>query len=114
VYRQAGIVLPRNAREQILTGEEVPYDFARMRPGDLLFYGTPASPGRRMVVSHVAMYFGDRKIIHSSQLVRINSLIPGEKDYYGRNILHVRRILGHLDEGELPAVYTKDSPAYFK
>ena len=99
VYRQAGIVLPRNAREQILTGEEVPYDFARMRPGDLLFYGTPASPGRRMVVSHVAMYFGDRKIIHSSQLVRISSLTPDGEDFYDRQPLAVRRILGHVDDG---------------
>jgi hypothetical protein len=62
----------------------------------------------------VAICIGTRKIIHASQLVRINSLIPGEKDYYGRNILHIRRILSHMTEGELPAVYTKDSPAYFK
>ena len=99
VYRQAGIVLPRNAREQIFTGEEIPYDFAQMRPGDLLFYGTPASPGRRMVVSHVAMYFGDRKIIHSSQLVRISSLTPDGEDFYDRQPLAVRRILGHVDDG---------------
>jgi len=100
VYRQCGIVLPRNAREQILTGEEIPYEFDRMQPGDLIFYGTPASPGKRMVVAHVAMYMGDGKIIHSSQLVRINSLVPGTPDYYERtNPLGVRRILGHVDDG---------------
>lgn len=99
VYRQCGIVLPRNAREQIYTGEEVPYDFDKMLPGDLLFYGTPASPGKRMVVAHVAMYYGDRKIIHSSQVVRISSLTPDGEDFYDRQPLSVRRILGHVDDG---------------
>ena len=100
VYRQAGIVLPRNAREQIYTGEEVPYDFAQMRPGDLLFYGTPANGNKKMVVAHVAMYYGEGKIIHSSQVVRISSLTPDGEDFYDRQPLAVRRILGHVDTGE--------------
>ena len=101
VYRQVGIVLPRNAREQIHTGEEIPYDFDRMLPGDLIFYGTPASGKKKMVVAHVAMYIGDKKIIHSSQVVRINSLTPDGEDPYERtNPLGVRRILGHVDTGE--------------
>ena len=101
VYRQCGIVLPRNAREQIHTGEEIPYDFDRMLPGDLIFYGTPATARKPMVVAHVAMYIGDKKIIHSSQVVRINSLVPEGEDYYERtNPLGVRRVLGHVDTGE--------------
>lgn len=98
VYRQCGIVLPRNAREQIRTGEDVPYDFDRMQPGDLLFYGTPARGSKPMVVAHVAMYYGDKKIIHSSQVVRISSLTPDGEDFYDRQPLAVRRILGHVDE----------------
>ena len=97
VYRQCGVVLLRTAREQIHTGEEIPYDFDKMQPGDLLYYGTPASPGKRMVVAHVAMYIGDKKIIHSSQVVRINSLVPGTDDYYDRELLGVRRMLGRVD-----------------
>ena len=100
VYRQAGIVLPRNAREQIYTGEPVPYDFAKMRPGDLLFYGTLNKDGSFRVVSHVAMYYGDRKIIHSSQVVRISSLTPDGEDFYDREPIAVRRVLGHVDTGE--------------
>jgi len=100
VYRQCGIVLPRNAREQIYTGEEVPYDFDQMLPGDLLFYGTPATAKKKMVVAHVAMYYGDKKIIHSSQVVRISSLTLDGEDFYDREPLAVRRILGHVDTGE--------------
>ena len=100
VYRQCGIVLPRNAREQIHTGEEIPYDFDKMLPGDLIFYGTPATKNKPMVVAHVAMYMGEKKIIHSSQVVRINSLVPEGEDYYERtNPLGVRRILGSVDNG---------------
>ena len=100
VYRQCGIVLPRNAREQIHTGEEIPYDFDKMLPGDLIFYGTPATARKPMVVAHVAMYYGDKKIIQSSQVVRINSLVPEGEDYYERtNPLGVRRVLGSVDNG---------------
>ncbi len=71
-----------------------------MLPGDLIFYGTPATKNKPMVVAHVAMYMGEKKIIHSSQVVRINSLVPEGEDYYERtNPLGVRRILGSVDNG---------------
>ena len=104
-YFMNGILLPRDASQQVKCGVEIPFE--DMQAGDLVFFGNTS-------VGHVAICIGDHKIIHASQLVRINSLIPGEKDYYGRNILHIRRILAHMDEGELPAVYIKDSPAYFQ
>ena len=113
VYRQCGIVLPRNAREQIHTGEEIPYDFAQMQPGDLIFYGTPATARKPMVVAHVAMYYGDRKIIHSSQVVRINSLIEGEPDYYSRKPIRACRIIGNQDCGK-GVVSIAQSGVYFE
>ena len=76
------------------------YDFDQMLPGDLLFYGTPATAKKKMVVAHVAMYYGDKKIIHSSMVVRISSLTPDGEDFYDREPLAVRRILGHVDTGE--------------
>ena len=103
-YFMNGILLPRDASQQVQCGVEIPFD--QMQKGDLVFFGDTS-------VGHVALCIGDHKIIHASQLVRINSLVPGEPDYYGRNILHVRRILGHLTEGELPAIPIKDSPDYF-
>lgn len=103
-YFMNGILLPRDASQQVKCGIEIPFE--QMQKGDLVFFGDTS-------VGHVALCIGDHKIIHASQLVRTNSLVPGEPDYYGRGILHIRRILGHLSEGELPAIYTKDSPAYF-
>lgn len=97
VYLMNGIVLLRNAREQINTGVEVPYDFSLMQPGDLLFYGRKATAKKPALITHVAMYIGDAHIIHSSQLVRINSLRPGDPDYYEKELVGVRRMLGSVD-----------------
>jgi cell wall-associated NlpC family hydrolase len=49
-----------------------------LQRGDLVFFGNPQT--RR--ITHVGLYIGQGKIIHSSHRVRINSLIPGEADYY--------------------------------
>lgn len=99
VYMLNGIVLPRNAREQIGCGVEVPYDLALMQPGDLIFYGSKTADGSIRSVSHVSMYIGGGKIIHSSQLVRINSIVPGTENHYGREAIAVRRMLGSVDKG---------------
>ena len=97
-----GILLPRNASQQVKCGErvEVPrqarndreqarYDrkaaleaTANLERGDLVFFGTPATDEKPMRITHVGIYLGEGKIIHSSHMVRINSLIPGEEDYY--------------------------------
>ena len=110
-----GILLPRNASQQIHCGDRVPMKLnksfwedrddaeafkaemisriAELKRGDLVFFGTPAiQEGQRDRVTHVGIYLGDGKIIHSSHLVRINSLIPGEADYYE----NAHRLLGAI------------------
>ncbi len=105
VYLMNGVLLPRNAREQIHLGVEVPFDFSRMLPGDLVFFGRKTSDGKIASVTHVAMYIGDGRIIHSSQLVRINSLRSGEPGSYGRTPIAVRRILGSVDRSRFVSFY---------
>lgn len=75
-----GILLPRNASQQIKCGERVSLD--QLQRGDLVYFGTPATDDKPMRVTHVGIYLGNNKIIHSSHRVRINSLIPGDPDYY--------------------------------
>ena len=111
-YFQCGILLPRNAREQVLCGEAVPVRTEAMLPGDLVFYGTPARGRSPLKITHVAMYIGDGRIIHASQRVRICSLSEDGPNPYTRQILAVRRILGHVDSGE-GAVSLAGSPWYF-
>lgn len=75
-----GILLPRNASQQVKCGERVELD--NLQRGDLVFFGTPATDEKPMRITHVGIYLGENKIIHSSHRVRINSLIPGDDDYY--------------------------------
>lgn len=111
VYFLNGILLPRNASQQAKVGIEVPYEEAQ--PGDLIFFGRSATADRPERVSHVTIYLGGDRIIHSASVVRMNSLRKGEPDYYGGNRLHVRRILGQADAGT-GVVSIAKSPFYFK
>lgn len=123
VWFMNGVLLPRNASQQARTGIPVPYPdcgkdsvdkeamlaFVRgLRPGDLLFFGS----GER--VSHVGIYIGEGRFIHASQIVRISSLVPGEKDFYELSwkLLHACRIIGQEDCGSGVTSMMK-SPAYF-
>lgn len=89
-----GLLLPRDAGAQVKIGKALPLEMESWSKGDLLFFGTEPKDGRPARITHVAIYLGDGKIIHSSQLVRINSLIPGEPDYYERYPIAARRVLG--------------------
>lgn len=74
------ILLPRNASQMIYCGREI--EINDLKRGDLVFFGTPATEEKPRRVTHVGIYLGNNRIIHSSHLVRINSLIPGDPDYY--------------------------------
>ena len=54
-FRQAGIVMPRVAADQALSGPAVPV--SQLQPGDLLFYHTDPTDPR--YISHVAIYLGN-------------------------------------------------------
>lgn len=110
VYFLNGIILPRNASQQAKVGVEVPYEEAQM--GDLIFYGRAATETSPERVTHVTIYMGGDRIIHEAQKVHESSLIPGTDDYYSGTRLHVRRILGHADDGT-GVRSVSSSPYYF-
>ena len=66
--RLAGLVLPRDASQQIQCGELV-YFLQETQPGDLAFFGN--EDGR---ITHVGIIMGDERIIHASGEVRIDYL----------------------------------------
>jgi cell wall-associated NlpC family hydrolase len=62
-FSQAGIVMPRVAADQALTGPRVP--LSKLEPGDLLFYHTdPSAPN---YISHVAIYLGGGRMIQAPE-----------------------------------------------
>lgn len=84
VYLMNGLVLPRDASQQVHYGELVDTSdgWDNLRPGDLLFFGTPAEDDKPERVVHVGMWIGgNQEFIHSAGKVRINSLNPAAPNY---------------------------------
>ena len=95
VYFLNGVLLPRNASQQAREGVEAPLD--SLEAGDLLFFGTPASGDSPQKITHVGIYEGGGRFIHSSQIVRESSLDPSDPDCYDRQPLCARRIIASGD-----------------
>jgi gamma-D-glutamyl-L-lysine dipeptidyl-peptidase len=100
VYRMNGIDLPRDASQQAEIGESVDpgKDFSELVKGDLLFFGEKPTPERSAKIVHVGIYLGKGYFIHSSSLVRINSLDSTDTlfDHFDYNrFVEARRILGY-------------------
>lgn len=90
VFERHGVRLPRTSRAQAVVGARVPLDFAALRPGDLIMFASNGQP-----ISHVAIYAGDRRIIHSSSSgrgVRYDNLMSGRGAWYRENAVVARRV----------------------
>ncbi|HYK10751.1 MAG TPA: C40 family peptidase [Gemmatimonadales bacterium] len=91
-YGQHGVRLPRISRDQAHAGTEVPPVVEALQPGDILLFS--ASPGAG--VTHVGMYVGEGKFIHSaSGGVKISRLDRSDSDgaYWIPRWVGARRIL---------------------
>ena len=105
VFYMNRIILPRDASQQVNAGELVNTDsnFDNLQPGDLLFFGKKKSENQNEKITHVAIYLGDGKYIHSSGRVRYNSLFKDSdifNEYRFNSFIKAKRILGNFDKGE--------------
>lgn len=126
-----GHLLPRNASQQVNYGREIIMECdhtvtpdsdklyqemvkrtKHLQSGDLVFFGTPETFWSKEKITHVGIYIGNGKIIHASHKVRVNSLIPGQKDYYENSykLLKARRYTGWQGQGLTPVI---QSQSYF-
>lgn len=101
IYLMNGLVIPRDASQQVHAGMTVDADlsFKDMEEGDLLFFGRAKTDSTRQRVTHVGMWIGNNEFIHSSQRVRVSSVDPEAPNYdaFNKNrYLGSRRYLGHL------------------
>lgn len=98
VFFLNGIILPRDASQQVHVGTEIPTDttLSGLTPGDLLFFGRKATEKDKEKITHVAIYKGDGEIIHSSGMVKIESLRRGDEDfneYRLKTLVRAKRML---------------------
>lgn len=103
VYFLNGIMLPRDASQQVMVGETVDRtgNWSNLKTGDLLFFGEKRDDGSERVV-HVAMWLGNGEFIHASDKVRINSMSSSASNYDAYNFkryLRAKRILKTGMEG---------------
>ncbi len=99
IYYLNGWVLPRDASQQVDTGELIDTNsgFSQLRPGDLLFFGTKANEQTNEKVTHVGMWVGNDEFIHASGKVRISSMnaeAPHYDEYEKNRFLRAKRLLG--------------------
>ena len=92
VFAEVGIHLPRSERELADAGVETSTHLTALRPGDLLFFAADSG------IDHVAVYAGNRRIIHaSSQTGTVSSEILGEGErgsWLAGHLVLARSILG--------------------
>jgi cell wall-associated NlpC family hydrolase len=90
VYGRQGVRLPRTSREQAGAGEGVAARRSSLRAGDLMLF---AESGH--AISHVAIYAGGGRIIHSSSSgggVRYDLLDTRRGQWYVQHMVAARRL----------------------
>ena len=99
VYYLNGVELARDASQQVKDGELVEIDpsLKNLIKGDLLFFGSQATPIKKERIWHVAIYIGEGEIIHASGAIKIESLVPGTENFAEKRLntlIRARRIIG--------------------
>lgn len=87
VEQTLGLMLPRNAAQQAAATHQI--ERTELQPGDLVFFNT-----LRRTYSHVGIYVGDHKFIHSPKpgaAVRIEDM---RVNYWDRRFDGARRVMG--------------------
>ncbi|MDO8549122.1 MAG: NlpC/P60 family protein [Ignavibacteria bacterium] len=99
VFYLNGVILPRDASQQVNTGESIDTEnkLETLLPGDLLFFGRKESESSKERISHVAIYIGNGDYIHASGRVRINSFAkdkPNYNAYRDDSFVRAKRVIG--------------------
>ncbi|WP_223225233.1 C40 family peptidase [Sphingobacterium cavernae] len=102
-----GYVIPRDASQQVLVGDEIQIvdqngkfsealALKNLKPADLLFF----AGGKTSRITHVALYIGNGEFIHSAGTVRINSMLKNANnydDFQTRTLVSAKRYIGSQD-----------------
>ncbi len=86
VFEQTeGRTLPRTSQEMSKLGEELGQD--ELQPGDLVFFNT-----RRQPYSHVGIYVGEDRFVHSPKAGKAIEVVNMREQYWRKHYNGARRI----------------------
>jgi cell wall-associated NlpC family hydrolase len=91
VFAKHSVKLPRTSRQQAQAGARVSTDRRALAPGDLVMF---AEDGKR--ISHVAIYAGRDRIIHSTSSgggVRYDDLESRRGQWFAEHMVAARRVV---------------------
>lgn len=99
VYWQQGLIIPRDASQQVHAGEAVIYDdeLNGLQAGDFLFFGRYREDGTQKI-THVGIYLDEGAFIHSGSdngANRVENLLPNHPDFAAHrreSLLQARRL----------------------
>ena len=104
IYEQSiGLILPRRAEQQAAATQNI--DKNDLQPGDLVFFNT-----MRRAFSHVGIYVGDGKFIHSPKPgaeVRVESMTLA---YWKGRFDGARRVTARAETGAMPTAPSQTPP----
>lgn len=109
VYYLNGIILPRDASQQVHTGElvDTKNGWENLQAGDLLFFGSKANGEKKERITHVSIYIGDGDFIHAAGRVRINSFNkskPYYSEYRDNAFIRAKRILSSVGKNGIEKI----------
>lgn len=101
-YLNQGIILPRDASQQALSGKQLGTDYNQYRCGDLVFFKSPTTGN----IIHVGIYDHDGLYIHCAGQVKVNSLDSSSPLYIPSNILAgATRIAGYIQSPGIRSIH---------
>jgi cell wall-associated NlpC family hydrolase len=116
-YFLNGVIIPRDASQQALVGEEVDiYEgdsvnlakcLKNLKAGDLLFFSPGANQGKQAKITHTAIYMSKGEFIQAAGLVKISSLDPEALNGDGhdlKRLVKARRMLNSIGQPEIERV----------
>lgn len=114
IYFLNGVVIPRDASQQIKEGTLVDdeSDFSKLEVGDLLFFGRPATDSTSEKVVHVGMWIGNNEFIHSSGDVHISSVDDKAENFDEFNKSRYLRTKRYLDQQSSGLKYLQKQDFY--
>lgn len=94
VFKRHGMQLPRDARQQVLIGEEVAWleDFSNVQPGDLVFFGVDER------ITHVGISMGGYEFIHQDSKVNVDSFdetAPNFNAFRKKTLKSIKRVINN-------------------